>query len=116
MARGADTTNKPLLKGAAKALDQFKYEVASELGVDTSKIIDGYWGELSSRDCGAVGGHMVRRMIAAAEQSLIEQVAAGVRAGFRAALAQPGQQQPGYFPPASQQAQQAGTQLVEGRQ
>lgn len=86
MARGANTTNRALILQAAPALDRFKYEVATELGIDTSKIQGGYWGELPARDCGAVGGHMVRRMIAAAEQALIEQVTTGVRAGFNQAL------------------------------
>ena len=41
---------------------------------------------MPTRDTGAVGGHMVRRMIEAAERSLIEQSAANVRAGFAAGL------------------------------
>lgn len=89
MARGANTTNKPLVWGAAQALEQFKYEVAQELGVPPQAIQDGYWGELPSRVNGAVGGHMVRRMIAAAEQTLIQQAAAGVQTAFRQQLNQP---------------------------
>ncbi|MBO8126034.1 MAG: alpha/beta-type small acid-soluble spore protein [Firmicutes bacterium] len=85
MAQGSDTFNKPLVQGAYKALEQFKYEVANELGIN-KEYQTGYWGNISSRECGAVGGHMVRRMIAAAEQSLIEQAAANVKAGFRQAL------------------------------
>ncbi|MGI6113979.1 MAG: small, acid-soluble spore protein, alpha/beta type, partial [Mahellales bacterium] len=30
----------------------------------------GYWGNLTSRECGAVGGHMVRKMIEQAESQL----------------------------------------------
>lgn len=52
---------------ARVALDQFKNEVANELGVQPP---GGYWGDIPSRTCGAVGGHMVRRMIELAEQSL----------------------------------------------
>ncbi|MCL4516641.1 MAG: alpha/beta-type small acid-soluble spore protein [Firmicutes bacterium] len=89
MGRGANTTNKPIIWGAVGALDQFKYEVANELGIQTNKIKDGYWGELSSRECGAVGGHMVRRMIAAAEQSLIDQTTANVRSSFQTQLGNP---------------------------
>lgn len=48
-------------------LDKLKTEVASELGVD---FTSGYHGELSSRDCGMVGGEMVRRMIARAEADM----------------------------------------------
>ena len=54
--------------------------------IDTSKIVGGYWGWMPSRDTGAVGGHMVKRMIEAAERSLIEQSAANVKAGFTTGL------------------------------
>lgn len=54
-------------------MDQFKYEMASELGINP-EYKSGYWGNISSRECGAVGGHMVRRMIAEAEKSLIQQL------------------------------------------
>jgi len=85
MARGSKTSNKPLVAQAYNALEQFKYEVANELGIN-SEYKTGYWGKNSSSECGAVGGHMVRRMIAAAEQSLIDQATAGVKAGFQAQL------------------------------
>lgn len=68
MARGSNTTNRPIVKSARQALDEFKYEVAHELGVQGTE--DGYWGDIPSRQCGAVGGHMVRRMIEMAEQNL----------------------------------------------
>lgn len=54
---------------ASNAMYNFKYEMANEVGV-TNQIQGGYWGHISSRDCGAVGGHMVKRMIEAYEQSL----------------------------------------------
>ena len=82
--------NRPLVLDAARSLNQFKYEVANELGVQVPQ--SDYWGDLPSRVTGAVGGHMVRRMIAAAEQALIEQAAAGVRAGFQQALNVPNPQ------------------------
>lgn len=66
-----------------ESLDQLKYEVASELGIDTTMVQDGYWGNLSARQCGAVGGHMVRKMIAAAEEALIERVTADVHRAFQ---------------------------------
>lgn len=68
MARGSNTGNRALVQGAARALDQFKYEVAREIGLQG--IEDGYWGDVPSRQCGAVGGHMVRKMIEMAEQQL----------------------------------------------
>ena len=52
-------------------MDRFKYEMASELGINP-EYQSGYWGNISSRECGAVGGHMVRRMIAEAAQSLMQ--------------------------------------------
>lgn len=54
-------------------LDQFKYEIAEEMGI-VPQIQDGYWGELSSRDCGRVGGriggNMVKVMVSRAEEDL----------------------------------------------
>lgn len=71
MARGS-RKNQRVVPQAAQAMDKFKYEVATELGINP-EYKSGYWGNISSRECGAVGGHMVRRMIAAAEQSLMNQ-------------------------------------------
>lgn len=68
MAQGSNTSNRAIVRGAEGALDQFKYEVASELGLNVPQ--DGYWGELPARQCGAVGGHMVKKMIQIAEQQL----------------------------------------------
>lgn len=76
-------SNTPVVQQAYKALDQFKYEIANELGIDQNQIYGGYWGNLTSRDCGAVGGHMVRKMIEAAEQSLAQQALAGMKTGFQ---------------------------------
>ncbi|WP_066635671.1 alpha/beta-type small acid-soluble spore protein [Desulfolucanica intricata] len=54
-------------------LDQFKYEVADEIGV-SSQIKDGYWGKISSEDCGRVGGkiggNMVKVLVKKAEDAL----------------------------------------------
>jgi len=62
-------TNKLVVPQAQQAMYQFKYEMANEIGV-SNQIQGGYWGHISSRDCGAVGGNMVKRMIEAYEQSL----------------------------------------------
>ena len=77
------SSNVTLVPGAQAALDRFKQEVASELGIQSYQ---GYLGDVPSRINGAVGGHMVRRMIAAAEQSLIDQTASAVKSGFQAGL------------------------------
>ena len=59
------------------ALDRQKWEVAAELGL-AGRIQQVGWGEMTTRDCGAIGGRlggrlggqMVKRMIALAEQQL----------------------------------------------
>lgn len=79
--------NSLVVKEAANALYNLKYEVSKELNIDTSPIVGDYWGYMTSRDCGAVGGHMVKRMIEAAERSITEQAVSNVQAGFRAGLA-----------------------------
>ena len=43
----------------------------------------GYWGNITSRECGAVGGHMVRKMIASAEQALANQATQTSLSNFR---------------------------------
>jgi len=55
---------------------------------------------MTARDCGAVGGHMVKRMIEAAERSLSEQALATVQSGFKAGL-QTGANQPDKVQPTS---------------
>ena len=61
-------SNNVLVPQARAALDQFKWETASEIGVNVPQ--GGYMGDLPSRVNGAIGGNMVRKMIAAYEQSL----------------------------------------------
>jgi hypothetical protein len=78
---------------AKKALDQMKYEISKELNIDTSPIKGDYWGYMTARDCGAIGGHMVKRMIEAAERTLSQQAVANVQAGFRAGVNQQGANQ-----------------------
>lgn len=65
-------SNKLLVPEAAQAMHKFKYEMAKEVGID-GQIQGDYWGHISSRDNGAVGGAMVRRMIQAYQQSLAGQ-------------------------------------------
>ena len=52
---------------AKEALDRFKMEVASELGVPLKQ---GYNGNLTSAQNGSVGGEMVRQMIKKQEESM----------------------------------------------
>ncbi len=81
--------NSLVVKEASNALHNMKYEISKELNIDTTPIVGDYWGYMTSRDCGAVGGHMVKRMIEAAERSIAEQALSNVQAGFKAGL-QPG--------------------------
>lgn len=50
---------KTLVPEAKKGLSAFKNEVAAELGVPFSD----YNGDLTSKQCGSVGGEMVKRMV-----------------------------------------------------
>jgi len=61
------SSNKSAVPEAKAALDQFKYEVASEIGVPLSK---GYNGNLTAAQNGSVGGYMVKKMIEAQERQM----------------------------------------------
>lgn len=93
MAQGSSrSSNKLMVPGAGKALDQMKYEIAAELGLPVGKhlatfgdtefaselgamhsssIPEDYWGHLSTRDSGAVGGHITRRLVTQAQQGFL---------------------------------------------
>ena len=60
-------SNRVEVPEAKAALDRFKTEVASELGVN---LKEGYNGDLTSREAGSVGGEMVRQMIKKQEESM----------------------------------------------
>jgi hypothetical protein len=63
----SNSSNQSLIPEAKAKLNQFKTEVASSLGVNLKQ---GYNGDLTSREAGSIGGEMVKRMIAYAEQSM----------------------------------------------
>lgn len=52
--------NQTLVPEAKAALDKFKMEAASEVGVN---LTQGYNGDLTARQAGSVGGQMVKKMI-----------------------------------------------------
>lgn len=60
-------SNSKVVPEAREALNKFKYEVASEVGVS---LKDGYNGHLSSRDAGRIGGNMVKKLIEQAENQM----------------------------------------------
>lgn len=63
----ARSSNSAAVPEAKAALNRFKMEVASELGVP---LTDGYNGNLTSKQNGSVGGYMVKKMIEAQERQM----------------------------------------------
>lgn len=63
MAQSSNNSNQVLVTGASKALDQMKYEIASEFGVQLG-------ADTPSRQNGSVGGEITKRLVAFAEQQL----------------------------------------------
>ena len=59
--------SKKAVPEAMSALQQFKYEVANEIGVPLKQ---GYNGDLTSAQNGSVGGYMVKKMIEAQERQM----------------------------------------------
>ena len=60
-------SNKLKIPEAKAAMNKFKMEAASEVGVNLKQ---GYNGDLTSREAGSVGGQMVKKMIEAYEQGM----------------------------------------------
>ena len=67
MATNSGISNRVEVPEAKAALERFKTEVASELGVN---LKEGYNGDLTSKEAGSIGGEMVRRMIKKQEESM----------------------------------------------
>ena len=60
-------SNKAMVPEARAAMDRFKMEAASEVGVN---LKEGYNGDLTSREAGSIGGEMVSRMIKKQEEQM----------------------------------------------
>lgn len=60
-------SNRTEVPEAREALNKFKMEVASEIGVPLKQ---GYNGDLTSAQAGSVGGEMVRKMIKRQEEQM----------------------------------------------
>ena len=58
---------KNVVPEARTALDKFKMEAATEVGVNLKQ---GYNGDLTSREAGSVGGQMVKEMIKKYEEGM----------------------------------------------
>lgn len=57
-----NSSNKLVVPGAQSALDQMKYEIAQEFGVNLGP-------DSTARANGSVGGEITKRLVAMAEQS-----------------------------------------------
>ncbi|MCD1260859.1 alpha/beta-type small acid-soluble spore protein [Paenibacillus athensensis] len=87
----ARSNNVKVVPESKQALDIMKYEIAAELGLPVGKqllahadtefatelgaipsasIKEDYWGHIASRDAGAVGGSITKRLIQKAEEVL----------------------------------------------
>ena len=62
-----NSSNQLVNPSAREAMDRFKMEAASEVGVN---LKNGYNGDLTSRQAGSVGGQMVKKMIEAYENGM----------------------------------------------
>lgn len=62
----ARSSNKLLVPGAQKALEQLKMEIAQEMGITLG-------ADTSSRLNGTVGGEMVRRLVAMAQEQIAQE-------------------------------------------
>jgi hypothetical protein len=67
-----NNSNRLLNPEAMGAMDKFKLEAAQELNIN-DEYQSGYWGNLTSRECGSVGGQMVKKMIQDYENKLANQ-------------------------------------------
>ncbi|TLS38023.1 alpha/beta-type small acid-soluble spore protein [Pseudalkalibacillus caeni] len=55
--------NELLVQGAAQAIDQMKYEIAQEFGVNLG-------ADTTSRANGSVGGEITKRLVSLAQQQM----------------------------------------------
>ena len=61
------SNSKGMVPEAREALDRFKMEAASEVGVNLKQ---GYNGDITARQAGSVGGQMVKKMVESYENSI----------------------------------------------
>lgn len=63
----SNSSNQLLVPGVAQALDQMKYEIANEFGVNLG-------ADTTSRANGSVGGEITKRLVQSAQQQLAGRV------------------------------------------
>ena len=62
-----NSSNRLVNPADREAMDKFKMEAASEVGVN---LKNGYNGDLTSRQAGSIGGQMVKKMIESYENGM----------------------------------------------
>jgi len=67
MSNSNRSSNRLVVPEARDAMDKFKMEAASEVGVN---LKEGYNGDITSRQAGSIGGQMVKKMIESYENGL----------------------------------------------
>ncbi|QOR67379.1 alpha/beta-type small acid-soluble spore protein [Cytobacillus suaedae] len=60
---GSNSSNQLLVAGAQQAIDQMKYEIAQEFGVNLG-------ADTTSRANGSVGGEITKRLVSMAQQQM----------------------------------------------
>ncbi len=63
----SNNSNNLVVPQAREAMERFKMEAASEVGVNLKQ---GYNGDLTSKQAGSIGGQMVKKMIEAYENGI----------------------------------------------
>ncbi len=61
------SSNNVVVPEAKQALNNMKFEIANELGINLKQ---GYNGDMPSRQAGYIGGYMVKRLIEQAERAM----------------------------------------------
>ena len=77
------SSNRTMVPEAKQALNNMKFEIANELGINLKQgyngdlpsrlginLKQGYNGDLPSRQAGYIGGYMVKRLIENAERAM----------------------------------------------
>ena len=63
----SNNSSSVVVPEAKQALNNMKYEIANELGINLKQ---GYNGDMPSRQAGYIGGYMVKRLIEQAERAM----------------------------------------------
>lgn len=61
--------NRLVVPDAKAALEIMKFEIALELGIQLPQ--DGYYGHMTTREMGSIGGYITKRLVALGQQQLM---------------------------------------------